>query len=134
MFNETPGIVGPRLDPPRDSIRDDFLNWSTWNGYPFWPFWEAVRRWWAIRSVPNVYLTHFEALKADLPGEMRRIADVLDIRPDPAKWDAIVDHCSFPYMNAFGKQRPAGRRRNLHPQGHQRALARRPDRRRHCGR
>ena len=26
----------------------------TRDGYPFWPFWENVRSWWAIRDLPNV--------------------------------------------------------------------------------
>ena len=104
------------------------------DGYPFWPFWEQVRSWWEIRDLPNVMLVHFADLKADLPGEIRRIADFLDIEIDEARWPAILEHCSFAYMKAHCRQGRAARRRllgrrrrDLHPQGHQRALARRAD-------
>lgn len=43
-------------------------------------------------------LVHFAQLKADLPGQMREIADFLDIPIDEAKWDAMVAHCTFDYM------------------------------------
>jgi aryl sulfotransferase len=67
-------------------------------GAPFWPFWENVRSWWAIRDLPNVMLVHFADLKADMPGEIRRIAAFLDI--EPTDWDAVMEHCSFDWMKA----------------------------------
>ena len=45
-------------------------------------------------------LVHFARLKADMPGEIRRIAGFLDIAIDEARWDAIVEHCGFDYMKA----------------------------------
>ena len=48
-------------------------------------------------------LVHFESLKQDMPGEIRRLADFLDIAIDEANWDAILEHCSFDYM----KKNPA---------------------------
>ena len=66
------------------------------DGYPFWPFWENVRSWWAIRDLPNVMLLHFADLKRDMPAEIRRIADFLGIQP--TNWEAILKHCSFDYM------------------------------------
>lgn len=97
-LNNTPGRIGPPIGPPPDSVRQYFLDWLDKDGYPFWPFWENVRSWWAIRDLPNVLLLHFEALKADLPGEIRRIAAFLDIPIDAARFPAIVEHCSFDYM------------------------------------
>lgn len=99
-LNDTPGLVGERLAPPNSSIRDYFLEWLAKDGYPFWSFWENLRSWWAIRNLPNVHLVHFEALRSDMPGEIRKIAAFLDIPVDAAKWDAILTHCSFPYMKA----------------------------------
>lgn len=43
------------------------------------PFFSHVASWWAVRQLPNVMLVHFSALRADLPGEARRIANFLDI-------------------------------------------------------
>ena len=100
VLNETPGLIGPKIGRPPASAREYFGLWLERNGYPFWPFWENIRSWWVIRDLPNVHLTHFGALKRDMPGEIRKIADFLGIEIDPTKWDAILDHCSFGYMKA----------------------------------
>lgn len=97
-LNETPGLVGPPMERPVDDIRQYFHDWLDRDGYPFWPFWEHVRGWWEVRDLPNLMLVHFESLKKDMPGEIRRIADFLDIAIDEANWNAILEHCSFDYM------------------------------------
>lgn len=99
-LNDTPGRVGPAIERPTDSVRQYFLDWLARDGFPFWPFWENIRSWWAIRHLPNVLLLHFADLKQDMPGEIRRIAAFLDIAIDEARWKAIVEHCSFDYMKA----------------------------------
>src|SRR5690606_29638199 len=81
-LNDTPGRVGPPIEPPPPSVRRYFLDWLEGDGYPFWPFWENIRSWWSIRRLPNVLLLHFADLKRDLPGEIRRIADFLEIAVD----------------------------------------------------
>lgn len=100
LLNDTPGRVGPAIEPPPDSIRQYFLDWLERDGHPFWPFWENVRSWWEIRDLPNVYMLHFASLKADMPGEIRRLAAFLDLPIDESRWDAILEHCSFEYMKA----------------------------------
>ncbi len=97
-LNNTPGRVGPAIEPPPEDPVEYFETWFRNNGAPFWPYWENVRTWWAIRDLPNVKLVHFADLKRDLSGEIRGIAEFLDIEPSPAHWDAILDHCSFDYM------------------------------------
>lgn len=97
-LNDTPGRVGPPIEKPPADIRRYFLDWLEHDGHPFWPFWDNIRTWWAIRHLPNVMLIHFAALKADMPGEIRRIAAFLGIPIDEAQWDAILRHCSFDYM------------------------------------
>lgn len=99
-LNDTPGRVGPPIEPPPDSVQQYFLDWLEGDGYPFWPFWENIRSWWAIRHLPNVLLLHFADLKRDLPGEIQRIAAFLQVAIDETKWDAIVEHCTFDYMKA----------------------------------
>lgn len=97
-LNDTPGRVGPAIEPPPADIRDYWRDWLAQDGHPFWPFWDNVRSWWAIRELPNVQFVHFNDLKRDLPGEMRRIAAFLEIPLDEARWDAIVEYCSFDWM------------------------------------
>lgn len=99
-LNDTPGRVGPPIEPPPDDIRTYFDDWMSKDGHPFWPFWENVRSWWEIRDLPNVLLIHFERLKTDMPGEIRRIADFIGTPIDEARWEAILEHCSFDYMKA----------------------------------
>jgi len=97
-LNDTPGRIGPPIEPPPADVCQYFHDWLTRDGYPFWPFWENVRSWWALRALPNAMLLHFSQLRADLPGQVRRIARFLDIPIDEARWDAILEHCGFDYM------------------------------------
>lgn len=97
-LNDTPGRIGPPIGKPEADVRAYFLAWLDDDGHPFWPFWENVRSWWAIRDLPNLRLVHFQSLKADMPREIRAIAEFLGIAIDPARWDAIVEHCTFDYM------------------------------------
>jgi hypothetical protein len=108
-LNETPGRVGPPIGRPPASIRQYFIDWLEKDGHPFWPFWENIRSWWQIRDLPNLMLLHFGQLKADLPGQIRRIAAFLDIEVDERRWPAIVEHCGFDYMKAHAtKSVPLG--------------------------
>lgn len=99
-LNNTPGRVGPPIDPPPDDIRTYWQDWMERDGHPFWPFWENIRSWWAIRDLPNVHLVHFSDLKRDMPGEMRRLAAFLGITIDESRWDRIVEYCRFDWMKA----------------------------------
>jgi aryl sulfotransferase len=99
-LNETPGLVGAPIEPPPASVQQYFRDWLARDGHPFWPFWENIRTWWAVRELPNVLMLHFEDLKRDMPSNIRRIAEFLEIPIDEARWSDIVEHCSFAYMKA----------------------------------
>jgi aryl sulfotransferase len=103
-LNDTPGRIGPPIGRPPADIRRYFREWLEGDGYPLWPFWENIRSWWEIRELPNLLLLHFEQLKADLPGQIRRIAAFLDLPIDERRWPAIVEHCSFPYMKTHASK------------------------------
>ena len=108
-LNNTPGLVGDPIERPTGSIHEYYRRWFKSDGYPFWPFWENIRSWWAIRDLPNVKLLHFNAMKADLSGSIREIAAFLALPIDEAKFPAIVEHCSFDYMKAHAEfAAPAG--------------------------
>jgi aryl sulfotransferase len=104
VLNDTPGRVGPPIEPPPPSVRRYFHDWLDRDGHPFWPFWENVRSWWEIRHLPNVMMLHFSELKADMPRQIRRIADFLDIAIDETRWPAILEHCSFDYMKRHAER------------------------------
>ena len=97
-LNDTPGLVGPPIEPPPDDIRQYWRDWFDRDGYPFWPFWENVRSWWAIRDLPNVNFIHFNHLKHDMPEEIRKIANFLEIPIQESSWEKILEHCSFDWM------------------------------------
>lgn len=103
-LNDTPGRVGPPIEPPPDDIRQYWRDWLDQDGHPFWPFWDNVRSWWAQRELPNVLFVHFSALKRDMPGEMRNIAKFLDIHIDESRWHDIVTYCSFDWMKQHAAQ------------------------------
>jgi aryl sulfotransferase len=98
LLNETPGRVGPPIERPDPDVRRYFRRWLEEDGYPFWSYWENIATWWAAREVPNILLVHFNALKADLEGEMRRIADFLGCEVAEERWPLLIEHCSFDYM------------------------------------
>jgi aryl sulfotransferase len=103
-LNNSPGRVGPPLEPPPDDIREYWHTWLAKDGFPYWSFWENVRSWWAIRNLPNMMMVHFDVLKRRMPEEMRRIAKFLDIPIDESKWDVIVEHCTFDWMKEHGEK------------------------------
>lgn len=103
-LNDTPGRVGPPIERPPDDVLAYWRDWMARDGHPFWPFWENVRTWWAIRRLPNVRLVHFANLKRDLPGEIRAIAAFLEIPIDESRWEAMLEHCSFDWMKRNATQ------------------------------
>ncbi|HEX4767961.1 MAG TPA: sulfotransferase domain-containing protein [Lichenihabitans sp.] len=103
MLNTTPGLVGDPIEKPPESVHEYYRQWFARDGYPFWPFWENVRSWWAVRDLPNVKLLHFSRMKADLAGSIREIASFLDIPIDEATFPGIVEHCGFDYMKSHAE-------------------------------
>lgn len=108
-LNDTPGRVGPAIEKPPASIVQYYHDWLDHNGHPWWPFWENIRSWWAVRYLPNVHFVHFANLKDNMAGEIRRIAEFLEIPIDGAQWANILRHCSFDYMKSHAtKSVPLG--------------------------
>lgn len=101
-LNETPGLVGPKIGRPADTVQEYFRLWLEQDGFPIWPFFEHVRSWWAIRHLPNVKLMHYSDLKRDLQGEIRGVADYLGIPIREEKWPDILAHCHIDYMRDHG--------------------------------
>ena len=100
MYNENLPDGYPLLER---GTADPYAFYKTWiekNGWPVWPFWEHIRSWWAIRNLPNVMLVHFNDLKSDLEGSIRRVAAFLGIAVNEEIFPSIVSHCTFEYMKA----------------------------------
>ncbi|MEJ2044720.1 MAG: sulfotransferase domain-containing protein [Reinekea sp.] len=86
------------IEAPTMSVVEYFSEWLEQDGYPFWPFWENVRSWWQHRDQSNLKLLHFNNLTGDMPGQIREIADFLDIPLSDSHQQQILEHCNFDYM------------------------------------
>jgi len=88
--------------------REFFLNWieagtshdldrADW-------FFETERSYWSERHRPNLLLVHFNDLKTNLSGEMRRISAFLKIPVNEAIWPNLVEAATFDSMKRNGAQ------------------------------
>jgi aryl sulfotransferase len=59
-----------------------------------------VATFWGARDRPNVVLFHYDDLKTDLEGEMRRLAAELGITVPEHLWPELVDAATFERMRA----------------------------------
>jgi aryl sulfotransferase len=90
---------GPVIGRPEtDDLSKYFLDWLHREGYPWWPFWENITSWWAIRDLPNIQVLHYQNLIDDKEDEMRKMAAFLDFTIDETKWAKMDLHTSFGYM------------------------------------
>jgi aryl sulfotransferase len=106
LINGSPGRVGGALEKPPADPRQYFLDIleDDEQDSVALPIWKTIRGWWAARDLPNLLLVHFNDLKADLSGEIQRIADFLDIEVPEEKLSEISGHCTFEYMKAHATQ------------------------------
>ena len=102
-LNNTPGRVGPAIEPPPPTAEEFFRQWFEKDGHPFWSYWENVRSWWEVRNLPNVKFIHFNDMKRDLPGSIHEIAEFLGLPKQGKVFQDIVDHCTFSYMKAHAE-------------------------------
>ena len=72
------------------------------DGYPFWSYWDNIRTWWEIRHLPNVMLLHYADLKADLRGNIKKIAEFIGEELDEETFDKVYEHSTFDWMKANG--------------------------------
>jgi aryl sulfotransferase len=65
-------------------------------------FFDLERTYWQERNRPNLLMVHYNDLKADLSGEMKRIAAFLGIETPAALWPELVDAATFAKMKNDG--------------------------------
>jgi aryl sulfotransferase len=89
------------------SPQDPVAHFSSWvegpedeMGDPGASYFVMEKSFWAARHEPNVLLVHYNDLKADRAGEMRRIAAFLDIEVAEADFAAMVEAAGFTAMKA----------------------------------
>ncbi|HEX5377504.1 MAG TPA: sulfotransferase domain-containing protein [Phenylobacterium sp.] len=104
LADETIGRPVPR--PPK-TPREFFHHWiadGDGNGAPMTSrtFFDIERSFWAERARPNLLIVHYNDLKADLSGEMKRIAAFLDIETPDELWPQLVEAATFDAMKRDG--------------------------------
>jgi aryl sulfotransferase len=87
-----------------ESERDEFRRWML-DATPVADSGPSLRltlhhlaTFWDARDSSNVILVHYDDLKADLPGEMRRLAQRLGITVPESAWPALVRAATFEDM------------------------------------
>ena len=95
-LNAAAAAKGLQLMPTYDG--DLHALYAQWIDFPV-PL-LMLRGWWERRHLGNVLLVHFNDLKADLDGEMRRIAAFLGVAIDPRHWPDQVARCTFEAMKS----------------------------------
>lgn len=115
-LNTSPGRVGPELPRCPDDIHEVWQNWMmrSWfewetEGYPWCSPLRHPQLWWDYRHLPNIMFVHYADLLADFEGEVRRVADFLQIDVPPAAWPRIVHNCTLAEMRAAAARQEAVR-------------------------
>jgi aryl sulfotransferase len=110
-YNGTPGRVGAPLPHCPDDIHELWRHWIArgwfeWEseGYPFWGNMHHNQSWWNFRHLDNLHLIHYNDLLTDLPGEIRRIADYLDISIPDSAITAMLPDLTLDAMRRNGAQ------------------------------
>jgi aryl sulfotransferase len=91
------------LGRPKGDERQYFAEWLESDGSPVGSFWDYMKSWQDIRHLPNVLFVHYNNLKRDLYGEIKRISDFLSLDITGLNMEKILYHCSFDYMKARPK-------------------------------
>ena len=81
------------VDGPEDDLGD-----------PSAGYFEMENSFWVARHAANVLLVHYNDMKADLEGEMRRIAEFLGIELPVDLWPEIVEAAGFTAMKRAAEQ------------------------------
>jgi len=94
-FNDDPSLPSfPRFDGDVKKLWHGWLTrgWFDWEseGYPWWGNLHHIATYWPHRHLDNVLLLHYADLKADLPGEVRRLAGFLGLAIDDAELLRVV--------------------------------------------
>jgi len=96
--------LGPPMAPPSDDPVERFWQWAEPDGdhgHETLPgILRHLRTFWGRRDADNVVLLHYGDLSADLPAEMRRLADALSIEISDSKIEELAPAAGFARMRA----------------------------------
>ncbi|HLZ36340.1 MAG TPA: sulfotransferase domain-containing protein [Mycobacteriales bacterium] len=94
--------LGPSPAPPPADPKERFWQWAYGDTSAMGPSLRDIlhhlQTFWSRRGEPNVALFHYSDLLADLPGELRRLADVLAIELTNARASEVAAGATFHRM------------------------------------
>lgn len=108
------GLADPLISAPYPRALEDpqafFRRWlrdpeyAPFDDFKIDEFLEIETSFWEARERPNVLLVHYNDLKADRAGEMRRIAQFCGIEPPEPLFREMVEAAGFASMKRDGAQ------------------------------
>lgn len=104
-ISRTDPKFGDSVPPVPESPAAFFTEWLTDGGAygdPGASFFHVENSYWDARNDPNMLLVHYNDLKTDLGGEMRRVAAFLGIEVDAALWPELIAAAGFETMKEQG--------------------------------
>jgi aryl sulfotransferase len=106
-LNERTGWSGDSLpDPPEEeAVHEVWREWMTrgwfeWEseGWPFWSNLHHTQSYWPYRNLDNIELFHYSDMLKDLPGQVARLAEYLEIALRKEELERVVDSATFDRM------------------------------------
>lgn len=114
-LNNAPERVGPPFPRAPQDFHEFYRDWMTrgwfeWEseGYPYWGNLHHTATWWAYRHLDNILFIHFADLLANLTGEIRRLANFLNIALSADAVQRIAHKVSLAEMRAEAQHDDAG--------------------------
>ncbi|MEE8314687.1 MAG: sulfotransferase domain-containing protein, partial [Myxococcota bacterium] len=111
MMKSLNDLGGEPFPHPPEDIHECWRNWITrgwfeWEteGWPFWSNLHHTRTYWEHRHLSNLLLVHYADLLADPQGQVRRVADFLDLELSPEELARTVRLASFDAMKVSFKR------------------------------
>ncbi len=111
MMKSLNDLGGEPFPQPPEDIQECWRNWITrgwfeWEteGWPFWSNLHHTRTYWEHRHLSNLLLVHYADLLADPQGQVRRVADFLDLELSPEELARTVRLASFDAMKVSFKR------------------------------
>jgi aryl sulfotransferase len=100
------GVTASAPPPTPEDPREFFRSWIELPDHDTVPvanaFFDIERSYWAERRRGNLLMVHYNDMKADLSGEMKRIAAFLGIETPAALWPQLVEAATFEKMKNEG--------------------------------
>nr|XP_027234231.1 sulfotransferase 1C4-like isoform X3 [Penaeus vannamei] len=87
----------------RNTFKGDLPNFAAafmTNGINYGSYWDHIRQAWQRKGHRNLHIMFYEDLKADIHGELRKLANFLQLDRDDDQLKRVAEHASFDQMKS----------------------------------